>query len=177
MAQKTTFFSSGQSSWNFEFAQAVSYQKKIIKNIGERILALSIAVFGGFVIENCSFFLYFFVNAITSLAGIKFRNYDNVSWNFMNMYRISKISFIDMSNHFLFSVIRDWANRHSVQIFGIYFIPTFTLCFLLPGRKSIAPPLLSLFWNTKRMQFSEILLVHKKGENIWHSLVQPKEKV
>ena len=53
MAQKTTFFSSGQSSWNFEFAQAVSYQKKIIKNNGERILALSIAVFGGFVIENC----------------------------------------------------------------------------------------------------------------------------
>ena len=53
MAQKTTFFSSGQSSWNFEFAQAVSYQKKIIKNIGERILALSIAVFGWFVIETC----------------------------------------------------------------------------------------------------------------------------
>ena len=43
-------------------------RKKIIKNNGERILALSIAVFGAFVIENCSFFLYFFVNAITSLA-------------------------------------------------------------------------------------------------------------
>ena len=45
MAPKTTFFSSGQSSLNFEFAQAVSYQKKLIKNNGERIFALSIAVF------------------------------------------------------------------------------------------------------------------------------------
>ena len=44
----------------------LSYAKKSEKNIGEKIIALSIAIFLEFTIESFSFFLYFFVNAVTS---------------------------------------------------------------------------------------------------------------
>ena len=44
-APKVTFFGSGQNGWTFFFVNAVSYQKKIIEINGERIFALSIAIF------------------------------------------------------------------------------------------------------------------------------------
>ena len=45
----------------------LSYAKKSEKNIGEKIFALSVAIFSEFTIESFSFFLYFFVNAVISL--------------------------------------------------------------------------------------------------------------
>ena len=51
----------------FHLDYMLSYAKKSEKNIGEKIFALSIADFSEFTIENFSFFLYSFVNAVTSL--------------------------------------------------------------------------------------------------------------
>ena len=45
LGPEMTFFGSGQNGWKFCFVNAVSYQKKLIKNNGKRIFALSIAVF------------------------------------------------------------------------------------------------------------------------------------
>ena len=67
LVRKPTFFGSGHREWIFVIEYMFSYGKKSEKNIGEKIYALSIAIFSVFTMENFSFFLYFFVNRVTSL--------------------------------------------------------------------------------------------------------------
>ena len=67
LVRKPTFFGSGHREWIFVIEYMFSYGKKSEKNIGEKVFALFIAVFSEFTIESFSFFLYSFVNAVTSL--------------------------------------------------------------------------------------------------------------
>ena len=67
LVRKPTFFGSGHREWIFVIEYMFSYGKKSEKNIGEKNFSLSIAVFPEFAILSFSFFLYFSINAITSL--------------------------------------------------------------------------------------------------------------
>ena len=51
-----TFFSSAKSLKNFAFADIDSYVKKLEKNIGAKIFALTIAVFWGTWFEVCEIY-------------------------------------------------------------------------------------------------------------------------
>ena len=175
MAQNTTFFSSWQSSWNFDFAQAVSYQRKMIKNNVARIFALSIPVFGWFVIENCSFYFYFYVNAITSLQ---------VS-NFVTMTMLLEILWIcieSQRSHLLiwaiiFCLVSPGTEQIGIQCRYLVSISYrhlhYASCFLVV---KVSPlPYSPSFETQRECNFLKSCWYTKKG--IWHSWAKSKEEV